>query len=177
MEMQDRAANAYEWLEASVFALCFTLFLLVFLFNFSRVSGSSMVPTLSDGDRVIVRTFLYTPQRGDVVTTDAWIDYGKPLAKRVIGVAGDVVDIDAATGEVCVNGAVLQEPYISAPTTTLYDVTFPYTVPEGTVFVMGDNRPGSLDSRSTRIGCIDTRDILGKILFCISPASHTGKVQ
>ena len=75
------------------------------------------------------------------------------------------------------NGAVLEEPYISAPTTTGYDVEFPVTVPEGCVFVMGDNRNASLDSRSSYVGCIDERDILGKVLLCFLPFSDFGVVK
>ena len=80
-------------------------------------------------------------------------------------------------GDVTVNGEVLQEDYIAAPTHLGYDVEFPYTVPEGTVFVMGDNRNESLDSRSSYVGCIDERDILGKVLLCFLPVSDFGVVK
>ena len=80
-------------------------------------------------------------------------------------------------GTVAVNGEVLQEDYIAEPTYLGYDVTFPYTVPEGTVFVMGDNRNASLDSRSSYVGCIDERDILGKVLLCFLPFSDFGVVK
>lgn len=163
------AADLYEWFESVAFALTLTLLILVFGFNFSRVSGTSMVPTLADGDRVVVRTAFYTPQRGDIITTDTWISYGKPLVKRVIGLPGDVVDIDAATGRVSVNGSALDETYISSDTTLAGDVAMPFTVPAGSVFVMGDNRPRSLDSRYAAVGCVDMRDILGKIIWRISP--------
>lgn len=176
MESAEKNCEAYEWLESIVFALCFTLLVLVFVVNFSLVSGPSMVPTLIDGDRVAVRTAFYTPQHGDVITTDSLIDYGKPLAKRIIGLEGDVVDIDITTGEVSVNGVVLDEPYISAPTTQETDVQFPLTVPQGKVFVMGDNRPASADSRTSIIGFIDRRDILGKIEFRVVPLSKMGKI-
>ena len=166
---RSRAADLYEWFESVAFALTLTLLILVFGFNFSRVSGTSMVPTLADGDRVVVRTAFYTPQRGDIITTDTWISYGKPLVKRVIGLPGDVVDIDAATGRVSVNGSVLDETYISSDTTLAGDVAMPFTVPAGSVFVMGDNRPRSLDSRYAAVGCVDMRDILGKIIWRISP--------
>ena len=176
MPQQSKTCEVYEWFESFVFALGFTLLVLVFGFNFSRVSGSSMEPTLQDGTHVLVQTAFYNPHRGDVITTDAHIDYGKPLSKRVIGVEGDVVDIDSTTGAVSINGTVLSEPYISAPTTQPTDVAFPLTVPKGQVFVMGDNRPYSLDSRFNEVGCIDARDVLGKIVFRISPISQMGKV-
>lgn len=176
MKENKQASEACEWMESIAFALAFTMLILVFVFNFSRVSGTSMVPTLEDGDRVLVRTAFYTPHRGDIITTDALIDYGKPLAKRVIALSGDIVDIDAVSGTVFVNGESIDEPYIVTPTTQ-NDLTFPYTVPDGLVFVMGDNRPGSMDSRSARIGCIDARDILGEIIFRVAPTSNMGKVK
>ncbi|MEF9988660.1 MAG: signal peptidase I, partial [Christensenella sp.] len=162
MEKKSEQCEAFEWLESIGFALVFTLLILVFAVNFSRVSGHSMMPTLSDGDRVLVQTAFYTPKRGDIITTDALIDYEKPLAKRIIALEGDVVDIDISTGDVSVNGIVLDEPYLFAPTTQQMDVTFPLTVPSGKAFIMGDNRPGSRDSRFQDIGCIDARDILGR---------------
>ena len=106
--------------------------------------------------------------RGDVVVVDGYINYGDPLVKRIIALGGDTVDIDFETGAVTLNGAVLEEPYISAPTTTGYDVEFPVTVPEGCVFVMGDNRP--------EVGFIDERDILGKVLLRVFPLSSFGKI-
>ena len=99
------------------------------------------------------------------------------MAKRVIGVGGDKSDIDLDKGTVAVNGELLDEPYISAPTKRRFDVEFPLTVPEGTVFLMGDNRPSSLDSRSTEIGFIDQRDILGKVFVRILPVDNFGGIE
>ena len=148
-----------------------------FFFRIIQVDGSSMVPILVNGDKLIVWGAGYTPQRGDVVIVDSYTSYGKPLVKRVIAKGGDTVSIDYATGTVAVNGEVLQEDYIAEPTYLGYDVTFPYTVPEGTVFVMGDNRNQSLDSRSTYVGCIDERDILGRVLLCFMPFTDFGVVK
>ena len=108
---------------------------------------------------------------------DSYTSYGKPLVKRVIAKGGDTISIDYDAGTVEVNGERLQEDYIAAPTHLGYDVEFPYTVPEGTVFVMGDNRNESLDSRSSYVGCIDERDILGKVLLCFLPVSDFGVVK
>ena len=108
---------------------------------------------------------------------DSYTSYGKPLVKRVIAKGGDTISIDYDSGMVMVNGEVLQEDYIAEPTYLGYDVTFPYTVPEGTVFVMGDNRNQSLDSRSTYVGCIDERDILGRVLLCFMPFTDFGVVK
>ncbi len=163
-----------EWLDALLLALTLVLLVLLLVVRTVRVDGISMEPTLHDGDQIIARSALYTPQRGDIVVVDSYTSFGKPIVKRVIGLGGDTVDIDFETGAVRVNGEVLDEPYISAPTTTSYDVLFPVTVPEGYLFLMGDNRPRSNDSRSTDIGFVDEKDILGKVIFRLLPLSDIG---
>ena len=197
MEKQEQAKpvrgqNLLEWYEALISAALVLVLIFSFFFRIIQVDGSSMVPTLVNGDKLIVWGAGYTPQRGDVVIVDSYTSYGKPLVKRVIAKGGDTisidydsgvvmvngeVSIDYATGTVAVNGEVLQEDYIAEPTYLGYDVQFPYTVPEGTVFVMGDNRNQSLDSRSTYVGCIDERDILGKVLVCFMPFTDFGVVK
>ena len=183
MEKQQQSPSAVrgqgmlEWYEALISAALVLVLIFSFFFRIIQVDGSSMVPTLVNGDKLIVWGAGYTPQRGDVVIVDSYTSYGKPLVKRVIAKGGDTVSIDYATGTVAVNGEVLQEDYIAEPTYLGYDVTFPYTVPEGTVFVMGDNRNQSLDSRSTYVGCIDERDILGKVLLCFMPFIDFGVVK
>ena len=182
MEKQEQAKpvrgqNLLEWYEALISAALVLVLIFSFFFRISQVDGSSMVPTLVNGDKLIVWGAGYTPQRGDVVIVDSYTSYGKPLVKRVIAKGGDTVSIDYATGTVAVNGEVLQEDYIAEPTYLGYDVQFPYTVPEGTVFVMGDNRNQSLDSRSTYVGCIDERDILGRVLLCFMPFTDFGVVK
>ena len=172
-----RGQGLLEWYEALISAALVLVLIFSFFFRIIQVDGSSMVPTLVNGDKLIVWGAGYTPQRGDVVIVDSYTSYGKPLVKRVIAKGGDTVSIDYATGTVAVNGEVLQEDYIAEPTYLGYDVTFPYTVPEGTVFVMGDNRNQSLDSRSTYVGCIDERDILGKVLVCFMPFTDFGVVK
>ena len=148
-----------------------------FFFRIIQVDGESMVPTLENGDKLVVWGAGYEPQRGDVVIVDSYPSYGRPLVKRVIAKGGDTISIDYATGTVEVNGKVLEEDYIAEPTYLGYDVEFPYTVPEGTVFGMGDNRNASLDSRSSYVGCIDEQDILGKVLLCFLPFSDFGVVK
>ena len=173
MEKQEqikpvRGQNLLEWYEALISAALVLVLIFSFFFRIIQVDGSSMVPTLVNGDKLIVWGAGYEPQRGDVVIVDSYTSYGKPLVKRVIAKGGDTV---------AVNGEVLQEDYIAEPTYLGYDVQFPYTVPEGTVFVMGDNRNQSLDSRSTYVGCIDERDILGKVLVCFMPFTDFGVVK
>ena len=182
MEKQEQAKpvrgqNLLEWYEALISAALVLVLIFSFFFRIIQEDGSSMVPTLVNGDKLIVWGAGYTPQRGDVVIVDSYTSYGKPLVKRVIAKGGDTVSIDYATGTVAVNGEVLQEDYIAEPTYLGYDVQFPYTVPEGTVFVMGDNRNQSLDSRSTYVGCIDERDILGRVLVCFMPFTDFGVVK
>lgn len=172
-----RGQGAFEWYEALISAALVLVLIFSFFFRIIQVDGSSMVPTLVDGDKLIVWGAGYTPQRGDVVIVDSYTSYGRPLVKRVIAKGGDTVDIDYIAGTVSVNGEVLQEDYIAEPTYLSYDVEFPYTVPDGTVFVMGDNRNASLDSRSSSVGCIDERDILGKVLICFLPVSDFGVVK
>ena len=157
----QRGQNLLEWYEALVSAALILVLFFSFFFRIIQVDGQSMVPTLDHGDKLIVWGAGYQPQRGDVVIVDGYTSYGKPLIKRVIAMGGDTIRIDYDTGEVWVNEQLLQEDYIAEPTYLGYDVQFPYTVPEGTVFVMGDNRNASLDSRSSYVGCINEKDILG----------------
>ena len=128
-----------------------------------------MSPTLSDGDWVAVNGVVSRYEYGDIIViTQPW-EKNVPIIKRVIAVGGDVVDIDFNTKEVFVNGEKLDEPYIAEPTRLYYDVSFPLTVEEGKLFVMGDNRNNSLDSRSSRIGLVDERYVLGKAVFRLYP--------
>ena len=183
MENQEQAVKPVrgqgmlEWYEALISAALVLVLVFSFVFRIIQVDGSSMVPTLTNGDKLIVWGAGYTPERGDVVIVDSYTTYGKPLVKRVIAKGGDTISIDYETGTVTVNGEVLQEDYIAEPTYLGYDVEFPYMVPEGTVFVMGDNRNQSLDSRSSYIGCIDEQDILGKVLVCFLPFADFGVVK
>ena len=161
--------DVVDSLKGAVIA-AFVVFCLVF--RVIGVEGDSMFPTLRDGDWVAVSGLSLSVDRGDIViSTQPW-ERNVPIVKRVIGVGGDMVDIDFAAGDVYVNGVRLDEPYINSPTTLNYDVDFPVTVPEGFVFVMGDNRGESLDSRSSRIGFIDERYILGEVYFRLYPTGE-----
>lgn len=143
-----------------VFALCFRVV---------GVEGPSMQETLHDGDWLAVTGIATHYDRGDiVVVTQPW-ERGVPIIKRIIAKGGDTVDIDFDQHTVSVNGQVLDEPYIAAPTSLRYDVEFPITVEDGKVFVMGDNRNDSLDSRSSKIGQIDENYILGKAFIRFWP--------
>ena len=143
-----------------------------FVFRTVGVNGSSMFPTLHDKDRIILSAYPYSPKTGDVVVTcqPSKVDYIEPtLVKRIIATEGQTVDIDFVQGIVYVDGVALDEPYVNEPVHEREDFTGPLTVPEGYVFVMGDNRNESTDSRDARVGLIREDYLLGKALFRIQP--------
>lgn len=159
--------NIFEVFEAGVAAIVVVTVLFLFCFRVFSVDGPSMKPTLQPDDRVVVSGVGYKAQQGDIVVLSGAGSDQKPIVKRVIAVAGDVVDINFTTGVVTVNGK--EEHFTDELTTQQADIAFPLTVPEGTVFVLGDNRGVSLDSRSSRVGCVDERKIVGKVLFRFYP--------
>ncbi len=158
-----------------LFAVIIVVFIL--FFRMVVVSGSSMYDTLVNGDFVLLvsNTFYHDPQPGDivVVSKESFQD-GDPIVKRVIATAGQEVDIDFDEGIVYVDGVALDEPYTHTPTNTNGGMTFPLTVDDGCVFVMGDNRNKSRDSRYPEVGQIDTREVLGKAIFLIFPGDPDG---
>ena len=145
-------------------------FLLVF--RVIVVSGDSMYSTLVDGDYLLLLSniFYQEPQQGDIIVAskDSYDD-GAPIIKRVIATEGQIVDIDFENGIVYVDGLPLEEPYINNLTTRPEGVLFPLIVEEGCIFVLGDNRAVSKDSRHPEIGLIDTRQVLGKALYLMVP--------
>ncbi|HZK38593.1 MAG TPA: signal peptidase I, partial [Clostridia bacterium] len=143
--------------------------LFTFLFRAVGVEGSSMVPTLQDGDWLAISGINFEPRRGDIVVVTQPNDIHEPLIKRIIAVGGETIDIDFVTHAVKINGKTIDEPYIAEPTRRSFDVEFPLLIPEGFVFVMGDNRNNSKDSRTSGVGIIDKRYILGKTRFRIFP--------
>ncbi len=159
--------DIFEVFEAGVAALVVVTVLFLFCFRVFSVDGPSMKPTLQPDDRVVVSNVGYKAKQGDIIVLSGDDGKQKPIIKRVIAVAGDVVDINFTTGIVTVNGK--EEHFSDELTTQQADIAFPLTVPEGTVFVLGDNRGVSLDSRSSRIGCVDERKIVGKVLFRFFP--------
>ncbi len=142
------------------------------------VDGSSMVPTLHDHDQLLVSRLFYSePKSGDIVVLTKTSFMREPIVKRIIAVEGQTIDIDFITHEVTVDGNVLYEPYINEETASPGDMDFPQTVPEGCIFVMGDNRNGSTDSRWLRLGMVDKRCILGRVLFRVFPFHQIGRVD
>lgn len=159
--------DVFEVFQPIVSAIVVVTLVFLFCFRVFSVDGPSMAPTLEHGDRVVVSTIGYKPKRGDVVVLSSTEGVKKPIVKRVIAVAGDEVDINFTTGVVMVNGQ--EEAYSEDLTTQQADIAFPITVPAGTVFLLGDNRDVSLDSRSSRVGCVDERLIVGRVLFRFFP--------
>ena len=163
-----------------VFLVAGVLIVFSILFRIVIVSGPSMKNTLIDGDWLLLMSnVLYrNPEQGDVIVAckEAY-ENGTPIVKRIIATEGQVVDINFETGTVMVDNQILDEPYISSPTDRDEGMQFPLTVPEGCVFVLGDNRQDSKDSRSPEIGLIDEREILGKAIFIIFPGDEKGNLS
>lgn len=137
-----------------------------------QVTGSSMSPTLSE-NQVLVASKLDQYETGDIL---AFYYNNKLLVKRVIALPGDWVTI-TDDGTVYVNDIAIEEPYLSEKALGDCNIEFPYQVPESKIFVMGDHRSVSLDSRNTSVGCISEEQILGKVKLCIWPLSDIGKVD
>ena len=168
---ENAAVSLYEWVEAAIFSLICVAVVFTFLFRIVGVDGPSMHYTLMNHDRLILTNLFYKPERGDIVVINRYTQ--EPLVKRIIAVGGDTLDIDAETGEVILNGEVLEEPYLDCFTPRNH-FTGEVTIPEGHIFVMGDNRGNSHDSRSGDIGFVSEKDIMGKAVFRIWPLNQFG---
>lgn len=162
----------YDWIYCLLFALVVCVVLFAFVFHAIDVVGSSMVPTLHNGDKMLVSGLFYKPKAGDVIVFKKnEYDPNKALVKRVIATEGQEINMDFANGIVYIDGEAIAEPYINELTYNKLDFIGPKTVPEGCVFVMGDNRNASVDSRKSEIGMLDTRLILGRAYAVIYPLS------
>ena len=180
IEKPSKKEALFECIGAAVTALIAVVVIFLFFFRMVTIEGDSMLDTLHSGDRVIISNVLYTPKQGDIVVISRNADNSvekesaEPIIKRVIAVEGQTVDIDFEEGIVYVDGVALKEDYTRTLTTVKYEdmIDFPAYVPENCIFVMGDNRNYSLDSRSEHIGdngMIDVRYVLGKAVFRVFP--------
>lgn len=159
----------YEWLDSPVYAILLILVIFTFFVRVVGVNGESMMPTLQNGDWLTVSAVTTEVERGDIVVVTQPNALNEPLIKRVIAKGGDTINIDFTTGTVTVNGKVQNEPYIAELTARKGDFKGETVIPEGYLFVMGDNRNNSLDSRFDTIGLIDERYVLGVAQVRIFP--------
>ncbi len=184
----SRIDSIFEWLELFVTALIAVVLVFSFVFRVATIEGDSMLNTLVDGQWVVISNLNYTPKSGDIVvisrnaenSVEGSVTGKGPIIKRVIATENQTVDIDFEKGIVYVDGKKLEEEYISTPTTRKDDLDFPAIVPEGCIFVLGDNRAVSLDSRRSEIGengMIDTRYVLGRAVFRIFPFDKIGRLD
>lgn len=183
---RSKIALVYDYLETFCFALSLMMLLFLFVFRYVSVDGDSMRDTLHDEDKLIISNLFYTPETGDiiVINPESHGDNAEPIIKRVIATEGQTVRIDYENWAVYVDGVKLDEPYIEAmrevemerwgedtpmngTSVTKYKTEF--TVGEGKVFVMGDNRNNSKDSRSREYGEMGVNRILGRVIIRISP--------
>lgn len=184
--------DAADLLESVITSMFVVMLIFAFLFCTANVDGPSMLPTLEDGDRLLVSRIDHSYEDGDILilySGDAYLfnDAGelytsaglnKRIVKRLIAQAGEEINIDFAAGTVSVDGTALDEPYISALTKRdNYAFKYPFTVPEGYVFVLGDNRPISMDSRHPSVGLVPVEEIVGKVELRIAPLSKFGTVE
>ena len=164
-----------EWVVAIVTAVILAFFIRTFIFTLVQVSGPSMENTMFTGDRLVVTKLGYEPEQGDIVVISKQsFDNGKPIVKRVIAQEGQTVDIDFENAIVYVDGQALVEPYINSPTSFNEGTLFPLTVADNCIFVLGDNRGVSRDSRDPVIGQIDRREVLGKAVLLMIPGTSHG---
>lgn len=161
-------------------AIIVLLLVMSFVFRQVTVEGRSMNDTLTDGDRLLVSVLGYTPKTGDIVviTHGKYTDHDESLIKRVIAVEGQRLRINYETGDVSIDGVLLNEPYITGKTNRVVNsAQIPDVIPKGYVFVMGDNRQNSLDSRSASIDLVPVENIVGKALFRIYPLNSFGSIE
>ncbi len=182
----EKQGSVSDWKKSVILYLHDLLYMLmtimlVFLlfFRIIVVSGDSMYSTLLDGDYLLLlgNLFYQEPEHGDIVViSKKSFDDGKPIVKRVIATEGQNVDIDFENAVVYVDGVALDEPYINSPTSFNEGTVFPLTVAEDCIFVLGDNRGVSRDSRDPVIGQIDKREVLGKAIFLMLPGTSHGNL-
>ena len=177
--------NILEWLESFAFAIFVVILIFTFVLRTVVVSGQSMEPNFHNNDRLIITHVIGSPDKGDVVVLNSY-GLNKTLIKRCIGTSGDDVVIDYNKNKITVNGEEISDSYINEPMIdsayydTKYQISsgvYEYKVPEGKIFVLGDNRNHSSDSRDNQVSFIDTSDVLGKVILRIMPFKDFGIIK
>ncbi|MBQ4544766.1 MAG: signal peptidase I [Oscillospiraceae bacterium] len=168
----------FDWVQNITYILSAIVLIFIFLIRIVGVDGESMVPTLHDKDWLVISNLFYEPEQGDIVvlSKDSFLD-GKMIVKRIIATENQTIDIDFEKGIVYIDGEEIYEPYIADKTHRQFDMTFPATVPENCVFVMGDNRNHSSDSRDASLGMVHESNILGRLVLRLLPVSDFGTVK
>ncbi len=172
ISLQAVALVAYECLATLVTALVVLVVLFTFFFRVVEVKGDSMNNTLHNGEHLLLQTVVSEYRCGDIVVIDRYVM--DPMIKRVVAVGGDEVHI-TSDGKLYVNGRQVVEPYANGVTLPI-DTKHTIRVPDGYVFVLGDNREDSLDSRAKQVGFVYTKDIAGKAVWCVSPMDSFGDI-
>ena len=176
-EERQPGRSVYEWVQALGCSVLAAVLLFTFGVRIVGVSGASMRETLQNGDMLLVVNGILCREyrQGDIViAAKASFENGEPIVKRVIATEGQTVDVDFVNGVVSVDGTALSEPYIREETHLSEGTEFPLTVPEGCVFLMGDNRNDSRDSRDPLLGAVDTRNLIGRAVFLLVPGETAG---
>lgn len=184
------ASGVYDWIRCVIFAVVIVVFCLTFFVRIVEVDGTSMMDTLSNKDKVIVTDLFYTPHNDDIIVISHAQDYSKPIIKRVIATEGQTVKLDLKNEKIYVDGLELSEPYIKGTTFSgigsiddiekvvtpidTGDSVISFIVPDSELFVMGDNRGVSMDSRNPKIGLIDVKNVIGKAQVVAFPFNHFG---
>lgn len=183
IEIEERKPSEtfFEWLEIFIISVAAVFVLFSFIARIAVVDGNSMYPTLSNNDKLLVRQIFYTPKQGDIIVCQSE-NYGldKPLVKRIIATEGQTVRLDRENWKIYVNGFVIDEPYLVIGEGAMVDWEYDtdeIVIPEGHVFVMGDNRNNSLDSRFYGVGMIDERYIIGQVIYRFMPFNVFGPVN
>ena len=167
----------FDWIGSLITALVCVLLIMTFFFRVIDVDGTSMEPTLIDTDKVVITNLFYTPNNGDVIVISHGEEYEKPLVKRVIAIPGQELKIDFDNNAVYVDGKKLEEDYIQGITIrgdkSAEEING--IIPEGKLFVMGDNRTVSLDSRYKSVDLIDVTSVIGKAQLVVIPHSYNSQ--
>ena len=173
--------SAYDWIEIVAVSLSLVLLFLTFVARITTVVGDSMLPTLHNGESLLVVGIGYEPENGDIVVVQddrSVVNY--PIVKRIIALGGQTVEFDFENWLVYVDGELLEEDYINKQdfvSMKSYGCAEKVEVPQGYVFVMGDNRNGSTDSRDSRVGFVSEDDVVGKVAFRLSPIGRFGVIE